>query len=256
MRTIAITNQKGGSGKTTAAVNLAAALGEKGHRSLVIDLDPQANASTWLLGQEAEDRGLLQVLTDNRALVDQVQATPAPGVEAVASSPAFAGVETALAGKMGAEQRLRRAIEQLPSDRWEFVFLDCPPSTGLLSVSALAAASEVLIPLEAHAMSLSGLTQLLHSVEEAKELLHNPNLDLIGVLISRMHSRARLAQDVDKELRGNLGPLVFKTVIRENIRLAEAPSYGKPITLYAPSSPGAEDYRAAAKELLNRRVKA
>lgn len=248
MRAIAVTNQKGGSGKTTSAVNLAAAAGEASRRTLVIDLDPQASASTWL-GITSEERGLLDVFTEGRALGDLIQQTATPGVDLVPASPWLVGIERALAGEVGAELLLRRAVAALPS-RWELVLIDCPPSLGFLAVAALVACPEVLVPVEAHVMALSGLAALLGTVERVRERLH-PELRLAAILPCRV-TRTNLARDVVARLRDRFGDLVLHTVIRENVRLAEAPSFGQPITLYAPGSPGAEDYRAAAAELLAR----
>ncbi len=251
MRTLAIASQKGGSGKTTTAVNLAAALAEDGRRRvLVVDLDPQASASAWLAVQD-EGRGLVEILEGKSSLAELARETDAPGVDLIPSGPALAGAEKALAGKVGAEVRLRRAFVRLPSERWGFVLVDCPPALGLLTVSALAAVREVLVPVEAHVLALAGVTALLDTVEGIRELL-NPGLAVTGILACRVDSRTNLARDVVETLRERHGRVVFSAVIRENVRLAEAPAACKPITLYAPTSPGAEDYRSAAAELLKR----
>ena len=249
MRTIAVTNQKGGSGKTTTAVNLAAALGEKGRRVLVVDLDPQASASAWL-GVKDGGKGLLEVFTGEARLEDLVVPTSAEGVDLVPSSAWLANAEKALAGEPGAETVLRRAVARL-GNRWDFVLIDCPPALGLLTVSALTAADEVLVPLEASAMALAGLAGLTRTVELVADRL-NPGLSIAAVLACRVDVRTNLSKDVVDSLRASLGEKVMKTVVRENVRLREAWSFAQPITVYDTRSAGAEDYRAAAAELLRR----
>jgi len=251
VKTIAITNQKGGSGKTTTAVNLASALGEKGKKVLVIDLDPQASATSWL-GVTDGGKGLLEVFTDNVNLSDVVEDTDVPNVSLVPSSSWLLGVEKALAGEVGAEIILRDSIKALPKKSWDYVLLDCAPSFGLLSVSALVAANDVLVPVEASAMALSGLAKLSQTVDQAKKRL-NPKLSLSSLLPCRVDARSNIARDVVEKLRGHFGKKVFKHVVRESVRFREAPSHGMPITMYAPRSSGAEDYRAVAGELLRRR---
>lgn len=248
MRTLAIANQKGGSGKTTTAVNLAAALGEKGRRVLVVDLDPQASASNWY-GIRDAGRGLLDVFTDNGNLADLVHVTDAPGVEVVPSSAWLVGVEKALASEVGAETILRQNLARLPPGRWDYVLVDCPPTLGVLTVNALAAVRELVVPVEAHVMALAGLAQLIKTVEMVRERL-NPALALSGIVACRVDRRTRHSLEVVRELRGRFGNVVYNVVIRENVRLAEAPSFGQPITKYDPRSAGAEDYRALAGEVI------
>jgi chromosome partitioning protein len=248
VKTIAITNQKGGSGKTTTAVNLAAALVERGRQVLVIDLDPQASASQWL-GVNDGGRGLLAVFTDNGNLLDIVYETGVSGLSLIPSSSWLVGVEKALAGEVGAELLFRKALRKLPRDRWDFVLVDCPPSLGLLTVAALAAVTAVLVPVEAHVMALAGVASLLQTVEVVKDRL-NPELEVCGILACRVDARTRHAQEVVEQLRSRFGNVVYKGVIRENGRLAEAPSFAKPITEYEPHCAGAEDYRALAGEVL------
>jgi chromosome partitioning protein len=248
MRTLAIANQKGGSGKTTTCVNLAAALAEQGRRVLLVDLDPQHSATAWLAIKDP-GKGIFRLFADNSSMLDLVQPTGVPGLEVVPSSPWLVGVEKILAGELGAETILRRHLSGLPPGRWEYVLADCPPTLGLLTVNVLSAVRELLVPVEAHIMALGGLAQLLHTVEVIKERL-NPDLRITGILACRMNARTRHAQEILERLRSRFGDLVYHTVIRENVRLAECPSFGKPITLYDPRSAGATDYRALAQEVL------
>lgn len=246
-RTVAVVNQKGGSGKTTTVVNLAAALAEKGRRVLVVDLDPQASASSWL-GVRDGGRGLLDALTGNGNVTDLVRNTDNGNVSVVPSSPWLVGVEKALASEVGAETILRKKLHHL-ADSWDYVLLDCPPSLGVLTVNALTAAHEVLVPVEAHVMALAGLAQLLQTVDVVRDRLA-PALKVSGILACRVDGRTRLSLDVVDRLRVRFGSLVFKTVIRENVRIAEAPSFAQPITMYASGSAGAEDHRALASEVI------
>lgn len=248
MQTWAVLNQKGGSGKTTAAVNLAAALAERGTRVLLLDLDPQASASAWF-GVPDGGRGLLDVFTAGAALEALVRRTSVEGVDLVPASSWLVGVERAVAGEPGAETLLRRAVAAVPK-RWDLVLLDCPPSLGLLAVSALTAARAVLVPVEASALGLAGLAGLLQTVETVRDRL-NPTLTVGAILASRV-DRTRLSRDVVADLRRRFPRLVLKTTIRESVRLREAWSFQQPITVYAPTSSGAEDFRAAARELRKR----
>ena len=254
MRIIAIMNQKGGAGKTTTTVNVAAAMGELDKRVLVVDLDPQHSASDWLVGRNGDgrdDRGLYDCLVNNVTITNHVYQTNVTGVELVPSTDWMLGVDKALAMEAGAEAILKETVEALPEDRWDFVLLDCPPSLGFLSVSALVAADEVLVPVEAEYMALSGLASLLRSVERVQRRL-NPNLSLSSVLVCKVDARKNLSKEVMSALSSRFEGILLHSVVRDNVRLAEAPSFGEPITTYAPKSAGAEDYRAVAKELLSR----
>ena len=254
MRSIAIINQKGGSGKTTTTVNLAAALGELKRRVLVVDLDPQGSASLWL-GIRNGGPGLREVFAGKKNLADLVLATQTPGVEVVPSSQWLTGVEKTLSGQDGAELILRDQLEnstsQLP---WDYILLDCPPSLGILTLNALAATQEVLVTVEAHVLALYGLSGLLQTIETVRERL-NPSLEVSGILACRVDTRNRLTQEVVNTLRKHFGELVFEIVIRNNVRLAEAPSFGLPITQYDTSSIGAADYRSLAKEVIKQEKK-
>lgn len=252
MRTVAVTNQKGGSGKTTTAVNVAAALAELGQRVLLVDLDPQASASAWC-GVSDAGRGLFDVFDGEKVHVaDLAHLTALDRLAVVPASPWLLNVEKAVAGEVGAETLLRRAFSKLPP-RWDWVLVDCPPSLGFLSLSALVACQDALVPVEAHTMALAGLAALRQTIDRVRERL-NPELTILAILACRVDGRTNLARDVVARLRAHewSGPLMLEAVIRENVRLAEAPSFHQPITVYAPSSTGAEDYRAAARELLAR----
>ncbi|HOK54646.1 MAG TPA: ParA family protein [Armatimonadota bacterium] len=247
MRTIATVNQKGGSGKTTTAVNLAAALGEKGRRVLVIDLDPQCSATSWL-GVHPEDKGIFSIFADNGNIGNVIINTDVSGVSVAPATAWLVGAEKALAGEVGAETLLKRAIGQL-DNQYDYILIDCPPALGILTVNALAAVKEVLVPVEAHVMALAGLAQLLNTVSLVQTRI-NADLAITGILACRVDGRTRHSQEVVTQLRERFEDLVFATVIRENVRLAEAPSFGQPVTVYDSRSNGAADYRALAAEVI------
>lgn len=253
MRVIAITNQKGGSGKTTTTVNLAAALGEKRRKVLVVDLDPQASASQWF-GQGEESRDLMDVFVENTPISEIVRKTPVRNIDIVPSSTWLFGLEKALASEVGAETILQRQLSKLPADRWDYILMDCPPALGLLTVSALTAGNELIVPVEAHVMALSGLTKLLQTVDVVRDRL-NPGLELAGILACRVDARTRHCQEVVEQLRTRFGSIVYNTPICENVRIAEAPSFFQPITAYAPQSKGAHDFVALAREVIKQERK-
>lgn len=249
MRTIAIAMQKGGSGKTTTAVNLAAALAERGQRVLVVDCDPQANASSWL-GVADAGKGIFAALCENEALKPLIHETTAPGVAIIPSSPWLVGAERALASEVGAETILKRKLRPLAGS-YDVALIDTPPTLGVLTVGALVAADNVLIPCEAHVLALNGLAQLLSTIETVKDRL-NDKLALMGIVACRVDARTRHGVEIVEELRRRFPGETFRAVIRESVRLAEAPSFGQPITVYDPKGAGAEDYRALAGEVLGR----
>ncbi|HVT58946.1 MAG TPA: ParA family protein [Thermoanaerobaculia bacterium] len=251
MRTLAITNQKGGAGKTTTAVNLAAALAELGRRVLVLDLDPQASASAWL-GVRDGGTGLLEALRDGgRPLAELARETSAPGVELIASSVHLTRAERELAAELGGERVLWKLLQDLPP-RWDYVLVDCPPALGLLTANALVAVGEVLVPVEASMMAVAGLASLLQTVRRAQERL-NPALAVAGIFACRVDARTNLARDVVTALRERFPASFLVTVVRESVRLREAWAHSLPINRYAPKSSGAEDHRALAAELLGQK---
>ncbi|HEX8939335.1 MAG TPA: ParA family protein [Candidatus Limnocylindrales bacterium] len=246
MITLAVLNHKGGSGKTTTAVNLAAALAERVGRVLLVDLDPQASASTWL-GIRDDDRGMFDALIGTRDLQPLIRSTRAPGVEAIAASPWLVTAERTL--QLDLAIGLNRALRRLPA-RWPIVLLDCPPSIAFLGVGALTAADAVLVPAEARTLALAGVESVLREVERVQGEL-NPRLGVAGILVGRMN-RTLHAGRVQAELRGTWGDLVLEAPIRETVQLSEAAEACLPITVYAPRSPAAGDFRAAATELVSR----
>jgi chromosome partitioning protein len=247
-RIYALANQKGGVGKTTTAINLAACLAEAGQPSLVVDLDPQANATSGL-GLRANGVSSYDLL-DGAPLRELVKHTRFPNLDVVPSKPDLAGAVIELARRDDGERFLRQALAS-GTERYKFVFLDCPPSLGPLTVNALAAAERVLVPVQAEYYALEGLTQLMESVDLIRRRL-NPHLGIGGVLLTMVDTRTRLAQDVEAEVRKHFGELVFETVVPRSVRVAEAPSHGLPVTHYDRRSPGAEAYWKVAMELVGR----
>ncbi len=252
MRLIAIVNQKGGSGKTTTAVSLSAALAEQKKKVLVIDLDPQASASLWF-GFKDKGKKLFDVLTDQKEIFEAIEKTKIEGVDLITSSPLLSGVEKALAGEVGAEKILRSKFESIPNPPWDYVLIDCPPTLGLLSLNALSLAKEVLVPVETHVMALHGLVQLLKTIQIVQERL-NPELQLSGILPCRVDFRTKHSPEVLEQLKARFNTKVLKSVIRENVRLAEAPLHIKPICQYDAKSNGAKDYQSLAKEIVTQEL--
>lgn len=247
-------NQKGGVGKTTSAISIASVWAESGLRVLLVDLDPQGSASSSLGVRDPEAGELFfQSLKDkSRPFGDLVQTTSAPNLKLIPSSEHLGQAESQLTGKAGCQTLLKSRLAPLSSD-FDVVMVDCPPSLGLLSINALAASHFALIPLEAHPLSIEGLAQVMGTVADVADSM-NDSLQIAGILLTRLKAGTNLTKDCVALLQDTqeYASLLLKASIRENIKLAEAPSHGKPVTIYAPKSPGADDYRAVADELAKR----
>ncbi len=250
-QTVACANQKGGVGKTTTVINLGTYLAFAGQRVLIIDLDPQGNASSGLgVDRGQNERSVYDAVIEDAALDELAVATGIERLWLVPSSISLAGAEVELAPLAQRERRLARLVTSMRRT-YDYVLLDCPPSLGLLTVNALTAADSVLIPIQCEYYALEGLSQLIATVNLVRDHL-NPDLAIKGVLLTMYDARTNLSAEVAGEVRRHLGPAVFSVVVPRNVRLAEAPSYGRPIALYEPESRGAEAYRALADEILRR----
>lgn len=249
-RVIAIASQKGGVGKTTTCINLGACLAQESRRVLLIDIDPQGNASSGL-GVNGNDQKLTtyEVLIGQAEIKDVIQATALANLDLLPAGQRLSGGEVELVGMMARETRLRGCLEQV-REEYDFVLIDSPPSLGLLTVNALTAADSVLIPLQCEYLALEGLTQLIGSVRLVQDHL-NPSLRIEGVLLTMYDARLNLSQQVADEAKKFFADRLYTAVIPRNVRLSEAPSFGKPIVLYDPHSSGAESYRELAREVLN-----
>lgn len=250
-RVIAVANQKGGVGKTTTTINLGAALAELGAEVLIVDLDPQGNATTGIgVDHRSLQHSIYHVLMHDVPLVDVVVATETPKLSIAPSTLDLAGAEIEMVSAFSRETRLQRAIEPVLT-RFDYVLIDCPPSLGLLTVNGLTAAKEVLVPVQCEYYALEGLTALLDTIEKIRTTL-NFDLRIEGLLRTMYDPRNNLANDVSTQLIEHFGEQVFNTIIPRNVRLAEAPSHGLPAIMYDKTSPGARAYLALAGEMLRR----
>ncbi|MEE4201212.1 ParA family protein [Erythrobacter sp.] len=250
MLTIAIANQKGGVGKTTTAINMATAMAATGWKTLLVDLDPQGNASTGLgIAADVRDMSSYDLLIDEAQVDDVAIATGIPGLDIVPATVDLSGAELELVAVEERAARLRNALEKHRGH--DICFIDCPPSLGLLTLNALCGADSILVPLQCEFFALEGLSQLLQTVERIQQRF-NPSLDIIGVALTMYDRRNRLTDQVADDVRDCLGPLVFETVIPRNVRLSEAPSHGLPALVYDHSCVGSRAYIALARELIGR----
>ena len=246
MRTITVSNNKGGSGKTTTAVSLASALAERGFRILVIDLDPQGSATVWLGGRESP-LGLVEFSAGRTRVSELVKTSTAHGVDLVPTSPGL--VPSGAGSENSVGVAIVRAFRRLP-DYWDLIVVDTPPTLGYLSLAPLVASDYIVIPVEAHALAMPGVASVVASIERARRNV-NPHVELLGVVACRVNPTSHV-RDVVGQLRARFGPVVLEHTVRDAIRIAEAPALRLPITRYAPASGVANDYRAVAAELLDR----
>jgi len=249
MTVLVVSNQKGGVGKTTTAISLGAAMVDRGQRVLIVDLDPQANATSGLGISKERANGIYGVLLHERPLSEAVVPTAVPGLDLLPSGPDMAGAEVELVPVMAREYRLRKALRD--SGGYDTVIVDCPPSLGLLTVNALAAGDGVIVPVQCEYYALEGLAQLLDTIEAVRERL-NEKLEVLAIVLTMEDRRNRLSMQVIDEVRKHFPQLVARARIPRTVRLAEAPSHGKPISVYDPQSRAAKAYAELARELMTR----
>lgn len=256
VRILAVANQKGGVGKTTTAVNLGAALAERGHMVLLVDLDPQGNASTGLgIDHQHRQKTTYDLLFEGASASEILCATSTPGLSIIPANADLASADIAMARIDNHTYLLRNALRDPALDGFAYILIDCPPSLSLLTINAMAAADAVIVPLQAEFYALEGLSHLMLTLREVRSRA-NPDLRIAGIVLTMADNRNNLSQQVEADARATMGDLVFQTVIPRNVRLSEAPSHARPILDYDPTSRGSEAYRRLAAELDSRHPKA
>lgn len=250
MKIVSLVNQKGGVGKTTTAINLAASLAACERNVLLVDLDPQANATSGVGLSKNDEKSIYPVLTDGLNIREIIKPTELPNFQVAPSSVDLVAAELELSDAIGREFYLRKALAEVAKD-YDYVLIDSPPSLGLLTINGLTAAHSVLVPMQCEYFAIEGVAQLLNTIERVKDML-NPGLEIEGIALTMFDERMNLARQVAEEVRTHFGEKVYKTVIPRNVRLGEAPSFGKPIILYDIRSRGSEAYINLAKEFIQR----
>ena len=248
---ISVANQKGGVGKTTTTINLGASIANHGYKVLIVDIDPQGNATSGLgIEKSTVDKDIYNVLIDEIPLSETIHHTETKNLDAVPATIQLAGAEMELTSMMARETRLKQGIDEV-SHEYDFILIDCPPSLSMLTINAMTTADSVLVPIQCEYYALEGLSQLIHTVELVRDRL-NPQLTIEGVVFTMYDARTNLSLQVVENVKDNLDQTIYKTIIPRNIRLAEAPSYGMPINKYDPKSAGADSYMRLADEVMEK----